>query len=386
MSVLGKRTRRFRLAYAALAGLLLSAMTVTDGAGLLGHSPAGAREMNDEERAVTSRSAWGTYAWSAPIEWYEEIPYGLVGGYPMADVMLGTPPEKCESRAAGSWFSYAVEEAILPSYYPGEGNSSPDDPGASKYRPPTLARSANPPYKSQYGDNQEKAELKPTGDSGPVFTSACETPLAGKAFARHFTMNMNGVKADQGVAETEQRFDTAKHMIVTNTHSELTNLSLGTLTIKEVASFLTVELPPDSKPNISYRIVLQGISGGGSEKSNDGGQDSDVGDKGLVISGQSVGGADMLAQFNQQMNAHQDVVKALGRYGVRVLAPNIEEGRCWGRGVKEVSQTCKGWYLAEGPVLDAGFGPNSRENQIFQYQAMRLGSTRFFGHYNEIDS
>ncbi|HKN89709.1 MAG TPA: hypothetical protein VJ622_05465, partial [Acidimicrobiia bacterium] len=72
-------------------------MTVTDGAGLLGHSPAGAREMNDEERAVTSRSAWGTYAWSAPIEWYEEIPYGLVGGYPMADVMLGTPPEKCES-------------------------------------------------------------------------------------------------------------------------------------------------------------------------------------------------------------------------------------------------------------------------------------------------
>ena len=42
--------------------------------------------------------------------------------------------------------------------------------------------------------------------------------------------------------------------------------------------------------------------------------------------------------------------------------------------------------LAEGPVLDAGFGPNSRENQIFQYQAMRLGSTRFFGHYNEIDS
>ena len=384
MSVLGTRTRRFRLAYAAVAGLLLAAMTVTDGAGLLGHSPAGAREMNDEERAVASRSAWGTYAWSAPIEWYEEIPYGLVGGYPMADVTLGTPPEKCESRAAGTWASYAVEEGIIPGYL--GDNSSPEDPGSSKYRHPLLARSANPPYKSQYGDNEEKAEVKPAGDSGPVFTSACETPLAGKAFARHFTLNVNGVKADQGVAETEQHFDTAKRMIVTNTHSALTDLNLGALSIKEVASFLTVELPPDGRPNVSYRIVLQGISGSGSEKANDGGQDSGVGDKGLVISGQSVGGADMLTQFNQQMNAHQDVVKALGRYGMRILAPNMDEGRCWGRGVKEVSRTCKGWYLAEGPVLDAGFGPNGRENQIGQYQALRLGSTRFFGHYNEIGS
>src|SRR5581483_2885411 len=33
MSVLGKRTRRFRFGYLAVAGLLLSAMTVTDGAG-----------------------------------------------------------------------------------------------------------------------------------------------------------------------------------------------------------------------------------------------------------------------------------------------------------------------------------------------------------------
>jgi|GEM_PF-3041608 len=382
MSVLGKRTRRFRFGYLAVAGLLLSAMTVTDGAGLLGHSPAGAREMNDEERAVADRSAWGTYAWSAPIEWYEEIPYGLVGGYPMADVTLGTPPAKCESRAAGTWFSYALEEGIIPGYL--GDNSSPEDPGASKYRPPTLARSANPPYKSQYGDNPEKSELKPTGDFGPVFTSACETPLAGKAFARHFTLNVNGVRADQGVAETEQRFDTDKHMIVTNTKSELTDINLGALNIKEVASLMTVELPPGSKPNISYQIVLQGISGGGSEKANDGGQDSGLGDKGLTIRGQSVGGADLLAQFNQQMNAHQDVVKALGRYGVRILAPNFEEGRCWGRGVKEVSQRCKGWYLVEGPVLDAGFGPNGRENQIGQYEAMRLGSTRFFGHYDEL--
>src|SRR2546428_7905709 len=100
MSVLGKRTRRFRLAYAALAGLLLSAMTVTDGAGLLGHSPAGAREMNDEERAVTSRSAWGTYAWSAPIEWYEEIPYGLVGGYPPGHAVVW--PRRGRSGVAGA--------------------------------------------------------------------------------------------------------------------------------------------------------------------------------------------------------------------------------------------------------------------------------------------
>lgn len=381
MSVVGRMSRS-RLAHVVVGGVLMSAMTLTDGGGLLGRSPARASELSSEERTVIDRSAWGTYAWSAPIEGYEEIPLSIVTGYPMTDVTLGTPPAKCEARAAGTWFSYAVEEGIIPSYWPGETDSSPEDPGSSTYRSPTLARSANPPYRSQYGDAKESAEVKPAGGTGPVFTSQCPSPLLGKASARHFNLDVNGMQAQQAAADTEQHFDTARRVIVSTTESRMTGVHLGALSINEIASLLTVELPPDAKPTISYRLTLSGISGEGSNKS-EGGQENGVYDQGLVLSGKAVGGADLVAQFNKQLADHQDVVKAMGRYGVRILAPNVEEGRCWGRG--SATTGCQGWYLAEGPVLDAGFGPAARQQNIGQYQALRMASTRFFGHYSDID-
>ena len=141
--------------------------------------------------------------------------------------------------------------------------------------------------------------------------------------------------------------------------------------VQHIGSYLKTDLKPDSAPVVSYKITVQGIAG------SSGGQaapsDAVWVGNGVVLAGQNVPAGELVAQFNEQLKAHEKDLAQLGRYSVRILAPKVETD-AWNR------------YLIEAPVVDAGFGPKARERQTGHFQAVRLGISRFFGTYTEIAS
>jgi hypothetical protein len=322
-------------------------------------APASA-ENGPSDDEIISRSAWGVYNTSRVFEPWAEIPLSFDPGSPMTDVRLGTPTPKCEARAAGYWASYSLEEGMIPGVMAPFGYK----------QNPTLARAANPPYAGIYGDAPVESEVAPAGkDAGPDYHASCPSPLAGKATARHFHLGGQGFSIGAATTDTDQHFEPAQRLVAGVTSTDLTDVDLGTVHVQQIGSYLKTDLKPDSAPVVSYKITLQGIS------ASSGGQaapsDTAWVGNGVVLAGQNVPAGELVAQFNEQVKAHEKDLAQLGRYSLRILAPKVETD-AWNR------------YLVEAPVVDAGFGPKARERQTGHFQAVRLGISRFFGTYTEI--
>lgn len=340
-----------------LGVLVSSALVVTMGTAV--HAGE-AGSPSDEE--VISRSAWGAYNTSRVFEPWAEIPLPFDPGSPMTDVRLGTPQPKCEARAAGYWSSYALEEGMVPGVLAPIGYK----------QNPTLARAANPPYAGIYGDAPVESKVAPAGESaGPYYAAACPSPLSGSATARHFKLGGDGFSIGSATSDTKQAFKVAEKLLSGETFTYLTDVNLGALTIQQIGSWLKTDLKPDAAPVVSYKITLKGVSstsGGGTA----GGSDTLWLGNGIVLAGQNVPAGELVAQFNEQLKAHEKDMAQLGRYNVRILAPKVETDE-WNR------------HMVEAPVVDAGFGPKARERQTGHFQALRLGVSRFVGTYTEIE-
>jgi len=321
---------------------------------------AASAENGPSDEDIISRSAWGVYNTSRVFEPWAEIPLSFDPGSPMTDVRLGTPPPKCEARAAGYWASYALEEGMIPGVMAPFGYK----------QNPTLARAANPPYAGSYGDAPVESDVTPAGkDAGPDYHASCPSPLGGKATARHFHLGGQGFTIGAATTDTEQHFEPAQRLISGVTSTDLTDVDLGSVRVQQIGSYLKTDLKPDSAPVVSYKMTVQGIAGSSGGQAAPG--DAVWVGNGVVLAGQNVPAGELVAQFNDQVKAHEKDLAQLGRYSVRILAPKVETD-AWNR------------YLIEAPVVDAGFGPKARERQTGHYQAVRLGISRFFGTYTEI--
>ncbi|MEW6472306.1 MAG: hypothetical protein AB1679_08545 [Actinomycetota bacterium] len=322
------------------------------------HADEGASPSDEE---VISRSAWGSYNTSRVFEPWAEIPLPFDPGSPMTDVRLGTPQPKCEARAAGYWASYALEEALVPGVL---------EPIGYKQNP-TLARAANPPYAGIYGDAPVESEVAPAGkEAGPYYAATCPSPLSGSATARHFKLGGDSFSIGAATSDTKQAFKVAEKVITGETFTNLTDVTLGSVTIHQIGSWLKTDLKPDAAPVVSYKITLKGISSTSGGQAAGGNETVWLGND-IVLAGQKVPAGELVAQFNDQLKAHEKDLAQLGRYSIRILAPKAETDE-WNR------------HYVEAPVVDAGFGLKARERQTGHFQAIRFGVSRFVGTYTEI--
>ena len=339
-------------------GVLASAALVVTMAPAV-HAEDGTSPSDDE---VVSRSAWGVYNTSRVFEPWAEIPLPFDPGSPMTDVRLGTPQPKCEARAAGYWSSYALEEGMVPGLLAPVGYK----------QNPTLARAANPPYVGSYGDAPVESEVAPAGkEAGPYYAAACPSPLSGTATARHFHLGNDSFSIGSATSDTKQAFKVAERVISGETFTNLTDVSVGSVKIHQIGSWLKTELKPDAAPVVSYKITLQGVSTSSGGQTA-GGSDTVWLGNGVVLAGQDVPAGQLVVQFNEQLKGHEKDMAALGRYSIRILAPRVETDE-WNR------------HFVEAPVVDAGFGPKARERQTGHFQALRLGISRFIGTYTELE-
>src|SRR5439155_24785001 len=112
--------------------------------------------------------------------------------------------------------------------------------------------------------------------------------------------------------------------ITSETTTSLTDFSVGgSLRIHAIDSYLKTVMAPGAEPKITYRITLHGVSTGAGGASTAGTDSFAVNDGGLTLAGKDVGGSDLVKQFNGQAQAHEKDLAALGRYGLRILAPKF---------------------------------------------------------------
>jgi hypothetical protein len=138
-----------------------------------------------------------------------------------------------------------------------------------------------------------------------------------------------------------------------------------------VLSWLKVEFPPSEDPKVSYRIELAGIRNG---------EDivNAAGEQGVVLSGQKLGGADLVAQFNQQMQKNRDALSVLFRYGLRILQPRFTRNQ---RSAADRGGSIYG-YFYELSALDGVLEPTARQNQTGHGFGFRVGVSRVGGDFN----
>ncbi|MGH9000369.1 MAG: hypothetical protein ACRDY7_13380 [Acidimicrobiia bacterium] len=333
------------------AGMLLVAGAFTAEGG---RSVASAQEQQEAEEpsaALVSNFAWAASTTGRVFEPYAEIPYEFYPGAPMSQVDIDSPA-RCETYAAAYFAGVAFEEAILGTI-----------PG---YMNPSLARSTNP----EQSTTPEKDEIGQAA-GGPHYLAECPSELSGHGLARDGGFASDQASLAGGYSETSSALDPDEELITSETVTSLTNLRLGELSIRQIDSWLKTELAPDAEPKVSYRITLQGISNGSAAPASSGADDVfAISNGGLTLGGQDVGGSDLVEQFNSEAEKNEKALEQLGRYGFRFLAPRFvnDQGR----------------YTVESAVISGGFGFTARENATGQFQALRLGVTRWFGTFTEL--
>jgi hypothetical protein len=311
--------------------VVLTATVAMSGAGMFGLPPAGAGEFH-----------FNAGMWSRAFETYGQIPAEATQGAPSAIVQLQGPSvTPCEARAGVYDLGTVLDEYL--------------DLSLDVYKNPTRVVAVNPasayPTHAEYGSAP-----------GPRAVADCATPEAGTASA-----TWGGPDTGQnGVASATSRSTTSwepgSDLIITEGSTKLGGIKLGDASIRTLESWLRVEWRPNQDPLVSYRIVLQGLFSGSTEVASGGG-------KGLVLSGQSVGGSELSKQFNEQAAAHQNALSALGRYGFHILAPRHYYD-------PRLRDQQPGGHIVEAPVLEGSWGFTARQNQTGHNQGMRLGLTR----------
>jgi hypothetical protein len=293
--------------------------------------------------AGAAQVRYSTIIQSRPIEPYAQVPSEVHVGVPSASVYLEDPATAHCEVIAGVYDHGLLAGEYLETIIPD-----------NMYRNPTQMRAVNP-----RDTRPDKAEFT-TFPGGPSALAECPTPTSGKGSA-----TWGGGGNDSGGVESATSTSTStlvpdQELVVSETTSKLQGVKLGDATIRSLENWLKVEWRPDQEPVISYRMVLQGVFSGTDEVASGGG-------KGIVLSGQNVGGSEFTEQFNQQAKAHQSEFEQLGTYGFRILEPRYYEDAISRR------------PSVEAAVLDASWGFTARQGGIGHRQGLRLGVARAAG-------
>jgi hypothetical protein len=307
-----------------VAALVLSAA-------LVGIRPAGAAE----------GFTYGTTTTSRAIETYANIPAEVNQGTPSATVFLEDSHDPfCEGIAGIYDLGLIVDEYASAS--------------VAAYQNPTKARVHNP------ADSFPSQKEVTTFPGGPNALADCASRSDGLA-----TATWGGYVGDHTVVQSAYSKTVSKRVAGTNTvvneaTAHINGIQLGESLIRSFDSWLKVEWKPSEDPVISYRIELQGLTDGKTDTVSSG-------EKGFVLSGQNVGGGDFITQFNEQAKAHENDLKALGRYGFRMMEPRYFE------------DTIQARKVIQAAVLEGSLGFTARDGGIGQNQGIRFGLVRTSG-------
>jgi hypothetical protein len=289
------------------------------------------------------------HSWSARAEGrgygpFMRIPYEAAAGQPYSRAELASNPGRC----------FTISSLFYGDQY---GEEFLNEGGQYSFRNPGEARAENPTQVR----NPEKVEVAPFGPNGPRAVSECLSKTEAKSYA---TYGWNGDATNHvGFTTTKSTtvLDTAKEAVNAETLVTLEDVLIGGLRIERVESWLKVVHPAGKEPVVSYRLALFGVSSG--DQSVAGAQD-----KGVILAGNNVAGADLYKQFQDQANAHGDDMAQLWTYRIRVLSPKMSYDNVE--------------YTIQAPVFEADEHNTPRKETQGDSFGFRLGEARYVGAHN----
>jgi len=283
--------------------------------------------------------SYATTTQSRAVETFARLPLYVTQGAPSSTVILDHQSvPQCEVTA-GLYDGDTVEEYI--------------ELGADgKYKNPTKVKAGQSrgalPDKAEYGTAP-----------GPTAQAACPFATSGAGRA-----SSGGIVTDQLSIESATTASNAvrpenQETVVSEASTKLQGVKLADVSVRQLESWLKVEWRVNQEPLVSYRLVVSGLFNGAEAVLMNG-------ERGVVLQGKDLAGSEFVKQFNQQSKQHETAFEQLGRYGFRLLEP-------------QVYQDASGRYVIEGFVLNAGFGFAARENQMGHFQGMRLAAATVTG-------
>ena len=286
---------------------------------------------------------WDIDTYGHPIEPYAHIPDGIDVGIPSTWIQLDGSGPRCQAISALYDPTSAIDGVLI--------LASSD---TLKYQNQTRAWAWNPE-----GTYRKKAEVAPF-PGGPKATAECPTPTSGTGEATFGSYRSDSVSVESATTRSTNARVGDQELVVSETINKLQGVKIGDLAIGSILTWLKVEFRPSVEPKVSYRIEATGITNADTF--------SGAGHDGVVLSGQSIAGRELVKQFNEQVKSGQAAMAPLARYGLRIAEPRV--GR---------SQT--GRYVFEVSVFDGLFGPAARSGQPGDSQGLRLAASRVAGHY-----
>jgi hypothetical protein len=296
------------------------------------------------EPAGAAAASYATTTQSRTVETFSKLPFDVTQGYPSATVFLDHQGvAQCEVLAA------MFDGGIIEEYFElGFGGM---------YQNHTKAEAGN-----QRGALPEKATFGSA--PGPHANAACPTPLTGSGYAAgggqvSDQFSIEGASASSTATKPEDRA-----AVVSETLTKLQGIKVGDVSIRNLESWIKVEWRSGAEPLISYRMAVGGLFNGADEVLLQG-------ERGIVLQGQNLAGAEFVKQFNEQSAEHESAFEQLFTYGFRILEPRV---------YKDAS----GRDVVESFVMAGGFGLAARKGeQVGNFQGMRLAAARITGRIGE---
>lgn len=328
-------------------------LAVTASLGLLGvvvaPHPAGASAGNagdaEYDEFVNSGNHFSFQLEARGYGPYAKIPYPAYNGSPYSRGELASVPGRCFSFGSQYYGDEYGEEFLVEG-----GQKSATNPGEARAEFPETVR------------NPRHVEVAPLGANGPRSVADCPSIRESTGYA---TYSYNGDAVNHvGFATSQSHavLDLARSAINGESQANLEDVLLGgQLSVKRVESYMKVEQLANQAPTVSYRIALFGITAGGNPITG-------IGDKGVVLAGQNVAGADLDKQFAAQVNKNSEAMKSIAAWHINVLAPQMKYDNVE--------------YDIRAPVFTAGQRPAGQDGARGEEQGFILGETHYRGVFN----
>jgi len=290
--------------------------------------------------AGAAAASYATTTQSRTVETFSKLPFDVTQGYPSSTVFLDHQGvAQCEVLAA------MFDGGIVEEYFElGFGGT---------YQNHTKAEAGN-----QRGALPEKAAFGSA--PGPHANAACPTPLSGSGYAAGAgyvsdQLSIEGASTRSAATKPED-----KAIVLSETLTKLQGIKAGAVSVRNLESWIKVEWRSEHPPLISYRMAVSGLFNGADEVLLQG-------ERGIVLQGQNLAGAEFVKQFNQQSAENETAFEQLFTYGFRILEPKV---------YKDAS----GRDVIESFVMAGGFGLAARKGeQVGNFQGMRLAAARITG-------
>jgi hypothetical protein len=328
-------------------------LAMTASLGLLGvvvaPHPAGANAGNagdpDYEQFVHSGNHFSYQIEARGYGPYAKIPYPAYNGSPYGRAELASVPGRCFSFGSQYYGDEYGEEFLFEG-----GQKSVTNPGEARAEYPETVR------------NPKHVELAPFGANGPRSVADCPSIRESDGYA---TYSYNGDTVNHvGFATSHSHavLDLASSAITGESQANLEDVLLGgQLSIKRVETYMKVTQLANQEPTVDYRIVLFGITAGGTPMAG-------CGEKGVVFAGQKVAGADLDKQFAAQVNKNSEALKSLAAWHINVMAPQFKYDNVE--------------YDIRAPVFSAAQRPAGQDGDRGEEQGFILGEVHYKGAFN----